>query len=79
MKEEIMSILKGVRPDIDFINEKHLLTDEVLDSFDVICIIGELSDKYSIEIDMDDVSEDNFNSIDGMIQMVERIKSRRKS
>ncbi len=52
-------------------NVVRFLTNEVLDSFDVICIIGELSTLYSIEIDMDDVSEDYFNSIDGIIQMVQ--------
>lgn len=34
--EELLNILKGIRPDVDFVNEKKLIDDGVLDSFDII-------------------------------------------
>ena len=32
--EELMEILKGMRPDVDFEKETGLITDGILDSFD---------------------------------------------
>ncbi len=76
MDKEILEILKKIRPDVDYEKERRLLSDEIFDSFDVICLIAELSEKYSIEIDMDDVTEDNFNSYVDISKMVQRIISK---
>lgn len=43
----------------------------IFDSFDIIDIIGVLSEKYLVEIDTDDVSEEYFDSIDGIIKLVQ--------
>jgi len=43
----------------------------IFNSFDIIAIIGVLSEKYLVEIDPDDVSEEYFDSIDGIIKLVQ--------
>lgn len=55
-------ILKEIRPDIDFEKEEGLLTDEILDSFDIVCLLSTLDEKLGITIDIDDVTEENFDS-----------------
>lgn len=72
MKNNVLEILKGIRPDIDFSVEKELLTQEIWDSFDIISVIAELTEAFSIEIEMEDVTEENFNSVEGIISLIER-------
>ena len=44
--EKLLEILQGIRPDVDFVNEKSLIDDGILDSFDVVSIISELDDVF---------------------------------
>ena len=45
-----MQILEELRPDVDFENETSLIDGGVLDSFDVVALVGELNDAFDIEI-----------------------------
>lgn len=72
MKEVILKILYAIRPDIDFRSEKRLLTDEVLDSFDIVSFLAELDEKLGIEVDISEVIEDNFDSIERICHYLER-------
>lgn len=71
-KDEILEIAKEIRPDLDWENETSLMDDEKLDSFDVVGIAGELMDRYDIEITVEDVEPENFNSIDCIYELVQR-------
>ena len=53
--EELLKILSGICPKVDFVNEKKLIDNGVLDSFDIISIVNELNEHYDIEIDVDDL------------------------
>ena len=53
--EKLMEILKGIRPEVDFEKEEALIDDAVLDSFDLVSLIGELNDAFQIEISFDDI------------------------
>lgn len=70
--EKILSILKAIRNDVDFENEQKLIDDGILDSFDVISIVAELTDAYDITITVDDLEPENFNSAKAMLEFVER-------
>lgn len=71
MREEILEILQNLRPDVDFENEKKLITDGILESFDIVAILGELNDAFDIEVRVGDLVPDNFNSVEGMIALVQ--------
>ncbi len=73
--ERILEILTGVRPDVDFVNEKKLIDDEILDSFDIISIVGEFNDEFDIEIDVEDLEPENFNTIEAMQELIERLQN----
>lgn len=45
----------------------------VLDSFDIVSIVGEISDYYDIDISADDIIPENFNSVEAMQEMVKRL------
>ncbi len=70
MREQIMEILEELRPDVDFENEKQLITDGILESFDIVSLVGELSDAFDIELRVEDLVPDNFNSVEGMIELI---------
>lgn len=71
--EKLLEILKSVRDDIDFANEDKLIDNEILDSFDIVSIVGELCDAYDIKITVDDMEPENFNSAEAILALVERL------
>lgn len=70
--EEILRIAKDIRPDIDWENATSLMDDELIDSFDVVGIAGELMEEYDIQIIVDDIEPENFNSLQCIYDMVQR-------
>ena len=73
--DELLGILKGICPKVDFVNEKKLIDDGILDSFDIISIVNELNEHYDIEIDVDDLEPDNFNTVEAMLELVEKLRN----
>ena len=72
--EELLKILEEIRPDIDFEVEDSLIDDGVLDSFDIISIVGELNDTFGIEINVADLLPENFNSAEAMLELINKLK-----
>jgi len=72
--ERLIEILEEIRPDVDFYKEKKLIDDGILDSFDIVSIISELNDEYQIAIRVHELGPDNFNSIEAIMNMVQRLK-----
>lgn len=72
--EELLAILEGVRPDVDFANEKGLIADGILDSFDIVAIVGELNDEFDIEIKPNNLIPENFNSAEAMMKLIEQLQ-----
>ena len=72
--EELKSLLEELRPDIDFDNEKQLVTNRVLESFDIINLVSELDDEFDIKIKPADLIPENFNSVEAMWEMIQRLQ-----
>lgn len=72
--DQLYEILQDCCPSIDFAREKDLVDDGVLESLDIVMIVGELSEHYNIEIGVDDLIPDNFNSAEAIYAMVERLQ-----
>ena len=72
--DEVMEILEEARPDVDFTKETRLIDDEILDSFDIISIVGELNDAFDIEINVNDLLPENFNSAEAIFELVEKLR-----
>ena len=69
-----MEILQELRPDVDFENETQLITNGVLDSFDIVSLVGELNDEFDIEIKPNNLVPENFNSAKAMMAMIEKLQ-----
>ncbi len=74
MREQILKILKEIRSDVDFENETALIDNGVLDSFDIISIVGELNDAFDVEINVDDLLPENFNNVAAMVELIGKLQ-----
>ncbi len=72
--EELMQILEELRPDVDFENEDALIDDGILDSFDIVALVGELNDAFDIEIKPNNLIPVNFNSAKAMMALIEQLR-----
>lgn len=73
--EEILKILKEIRPDVDFVNEKKLIDDSILDSFDIISIVSEFNEAFDIEINVEDLEPENFNTVEAMKELIDKLQN----
>ena len=71
LRQKVLEILKAACPDVDFEGDALLIDNGVLNSLAVITIIGALNEKFNIEIDADDITAENFNTLDGLTRLVE--------
>jgi len=74
MMNELMEILEELRPDVDFENETGLIANGILDSFDIVSLVGELNDAFDIEVKPTDLVPENFNSAQAILAMVEKLQ-----
>lgn len=69
--EKLEKILNDIKPGVDFKNEKKLITDNVLTSFDIITLVATLSSEYDITIDVADIIPENFESIELIQKLID--------
>ncbi len=74
MKEKVLGILEELRPDIDFESGEGLISDGLLESFDLIQLIAVLENEFGIEIGNRYVTVENFDSPDKIISLVESLQ-----
>lgn len=72
--EKLLELLESVRPDVDFKNETTLIDDGILDSFDVVSIISEIDDVFGVQIRIDELDPENFNSAQAIWNLIEKLK-----
>lgn len=73
--ETILQILTELRPDVDFALAQNLIDDGVLDSFDVVSLVAELCDAFEVDITVEDLTPENFNTPAAMLALVERLQN----
>ena len=72
--EKLLELLKGIRPDIDFENETSLIDDGYLDSFDVVSIISEIDDVFGVQIRINELDPENFNSVEAIWNLIQKLQ-----
>lgn len=74
MENEILAILnEDAGSDIDWASENAIMDDGLIDSLDLVTIVSDLDEKYDIEITVDDMTPENFNSVAAIEKMVTRL------
>lgn len=72
--EELIQVLKEIKPDIDFENEENLIEDELLDSFDIISIVSAIDSEFDVKITAKDIIPENFNSVQALYKLIQRLE-----
>lgn len=71
--EELLKIMEEIRPDVDFTKEMKLVDDGILDSFDIISMVDVINSRFEIEISVEDLLPDNFNSATALYSLITRL------
>ena len=74
MKEQLLQILTEAGPGVDFETETALVDDEILESLDIVTIVSEIKDAFEVEISVDDLVPENFNSVEAMLALIQARK-----
>lgn len=74
IKEQVNGILKEVKPTKELSQIDDIIEGGYLDSFELMSLIAQLGEVFDIEIDVDEIVPENFNSADAIAAMVERLK-----
>ena len=69
--DKLIEILSEICPNVDFRKEKALVDDGLIDSFEIVSIVAEIMDHFEVELDVDDLMPENFNSVEAMMQLIE--------
>ena len=73
MRDTILEILEELRPDVDFEKETKLIDDGQLESLDIVAIVGEFNEEFDVEISVEDLVPENFNSVDAIEKLVKEL------
>ena len=74
MKEQIIEILEDIQPEADYETCQTLIDDHILTSLDVLSLVAELEDEFDVTIPTVEIIPSNFNSVDALAAMVERLQ-----
>lgn len=72
--EALLEILNGLHPDVDFEKEDKLIDGGILDSFDIVSLIAEISEEYDVAITAKDIIPANFNSAKALYALIQRLE-----
>jgi len=70
--KKVKEILEKLRPEEDFSSSTDYIGNGLLDSFDIVNLVMELDQTFSISIDGVDIVPDNFRNIDTIIELLQK-------
>lgn len=70
---DLLEILQGLHPEVDFEECTNLIDDGIIDSFDIVSIISEINDVYDVAIPAEEIVPENFNSAQAIYALIERL------
>ena len=75
MRKQIIEILSEICPGVDFETETALIDDGLIDSLDIVAVVTELMESFDVELGVDDLTPENFNSVEAIEDLIERKQS----
>lgn len=72
--ETLMEILTELHPDVDFETCDTLIDDGILDSFDIVTIISEVSVRMDVVITAEYIIPKYFNSAEALYDLIKEIE-----
>ena len=73
--DELLEILNGLHPEIDFETEEHLIDNVILDSFDIVTLISEIQEVFDVTVDAKRIIPENFNSAKALYALIQELEN----
>ena len=74
VKEKILEMLKEIKPNKNLETVTDIVEGGYLDSFEIMNLIMLMGESFNVEIGFEEIVPENFNSVDAMASMVERLQ-----
>ena len=72
--KELMDILNKIKPGAVFEGRDDIFDSGLLSSMDIVMLASEISDEFDVDIKVTDIIPENFNSLNGMMKMIESLQ-----
>ena len=72
IEQKIAEVLEEIQPAAEA-DCTTLIDDNILDSFDILSLIADISDEFDISIPASEIIPENFNSVSALAAMVEKL------
>lgn len=73
MNDKIIEILEDLNPGVDYANSTTLIDDCLIESLVMVSLVADLEDTFDITIPAVEIVPANFNSVDAMAALVQRL------
>ena len=73
MRDQLIEILEDIRPDVDYDTCTTLVDDRIIDSLGMVSLIAEIEEELDVAIPAVEVVAENFNSVDALCALVQRL------
>ena len=71
--DKLIDILNELHPEVDYATCTTLVDDKILDSFDIVSLITEVSDEFDVKIPASQIVPENFNSAEALWALIEKL------
>jgi len=73
--DELMKVLTETCPDIEFEGAERLIDDGILDSLDIVMLVGAINDAFDVTITAAELTPENFNSVQAICALIQRMRN----
>jgi acyl carrier protein len=77
--EQVIQILQEVKPTKDLSEFEDIVESGYIDSFELMTLITMLGEQFGVEIDIEEIIPENFNSAAAMADMIDRLLAAQKA
>ena len=71
--DTILELLRDLHDDVDYEFCDSLVSDGILDSFDIVTLITEINDAFDVQITANRITPENFNSAESIWSLVSEL------
>ena len=71
--EELLKILKKIKPEVEFEGNEHLIDNEDLDSLSIVEVVSAIDEEFDVEIGVKDIIPENINSVEAMWNLIQKL------
>ena len=71
---KLKKILSELHPEVDFDAPHHLIEERILDSIDVVTLVGEIDEAYNLRVPVEELTPENFASVKTIYKLIERLR-----